>query len=70
MVGTAKEQQDGSKWFIGALVVAILFTAFLMKVDNHLSTSDSEKVLGREILRLRTAQTTLDSRVSDQRQIN
>jgi hypothetical protein len=70
MAGTLQEQRDGARWFFGALMVAILFTLFLVNTDYRLSSSDREMVLGRELLRLRSAQTTLASRVTDVRQVS
>lgn len=70
MAGTVTEQGDELRWFFGALAVAVLFTYWLASVDTKLSTSDSEQVLGRELLRLRTAQTELPSRVTDSRQLS
>lgn len=69
MAGTQAEQQDGMRWFIGAFLVAILFTAFLMRSDHYLTFSPREANLGRDLRVLRSAQTTLPSRVSDPRQI-
>lgn len=69
MVGTPEEQKAGMKWFVSGLVVALLLVAFLMNADALLSNSDREARLGRELKRLRTAQTTISSGVVDPRAI-
>ncbi len=65
---TEQVQQDGMKWFFGALLVSVAFSAWLWQMDEKLSNSTGEKVLGRTLLELRGAQTSLPSGVTDPRQ--
>ncbi len=65
-----KESKDAKKWFFSVIVIAITFVCFLYKTDEMLTNSDKEQRLGYELGRLRTAQSTLPSRVSDERQMS
>lgn len=62
------EQADGYRWFFVVGLVAVAFSVFLATVDQRLSESDGERVLGATLRELRTAQTSLPSRVTDSRQ--
>ncbi len=59
----------GHRWLFFTLLIAVGFGAFLKHVDDTLTYSDREKVLGATLYELRLAQTTLDSRVTDPRQL-
>lgn len=59
---------DARRWFFGAGLMAILLSLFLAVADYRLSHSDREQVLGATLKELRTAQSSLPSRVSDARQ--
>ncbi|MFM1848944.1 MAG: hypothetical protein RL417_2418 [Pseudomonadota bacterium] len=63
-----KITSDARRWFFGAGLAAILLSIFLAVTDYRLSHSDREKVLGATLKELRTAQSTLPSRVTDSRQ--
>lgn len=65
----SKVEERGKKWFVGAFIVSALFVMFLMKIDTGLSTSTTEKDHAMKLRSLRTAQTHLDSRVTDTRQL-
>jgi len=67
MVGTAEEQKAGMTWFVSALIAAVALTTFLMCADSILTHSKSEETLGKELYRLRLAQTTLGTGVVDPR---
>lgn len=69
MVNNEQEAQDATKWFLATVILAILVTVSLYKIDHYLSTSDKETRLAHELRRLRTAQATLPSGVSDYRQL-
>ncbi len=64
----ANEASDGYRWFFGMGLVAVCFAIFLATVDQRLSQSDRERVLGATLKELRTAQASLPSRVTDSRQ--
>ena len=64
----AHVQADGYRWFFVVGAIAICFSIFLANIDKRLSESDKEKRLGDTLRELRTAQTTLPSRVTDSRQ--
>lgn len=59
---------DARRWFFGAGLMAILLSIFLAVTDFRLSHSDREQVLGATLKELRTAQSSLPSRVTDARQ--
>jgi hypothetical protein len=59
---------DARRWFFGAGLAAVLLSLFLAVTDYRLSHSDREKVLGQTLKELRTAQSSLPSRVTDPRQ--
>lgn len=63
------EQKRGRNWLIGAGIIAVLFSYFLYDTDLELTHSPREDVLRSTLFELRMAQTTLDSGVSDERQI-
>ena len=63
-----KEVTGGMSWLLGAGTAAVLLLAFLIYVDHGLRHSDGEKVLGDTLRELRTAQSSLPSEVSDERQ--
>lgn len=58
----------GKKWLIFAGGFAILLSYTLFSVDNNLAASKSEKIHAEKLTELRTAQVSLGSRASDQRQ--
>lgn len=58
---------DGKRWFFIVGPIAILFAYFLYCVDERLNNWNREQVLADTLEELRTAQTHLDSRVTDQR---
>lgn len=70
MEHNAEIEADGFRWLIGAGLVAVLLCIFLINVDRCLSTSRKEKVLESTLKELRLGQTTLKSRVTDERQLN
>ncbi len=59
---------DARRWFFGAGLMAILLSIFLAMTDYKLTHSDREQVLGATLKELRTAQSSLPSRVTDERQ--
>ena len=61
-------ERAGMKWFFIAGPIAILFSIWLCRMDNMLSTSDKEQVLGATLKELRTAQASLPARATDTRQ--
>ncbi|MEZ4755072.1 MAG: hypothetical protein R3A13_12385 [Bdellovibrionota bacterium] len=60
----------GFRWLFGAGFVAIALAYTLFNVDLTLTSSDVEIKRAETILTLRGAQTTLPSRVTDDRQLN
>ena len=62
------EQTDGYRWFFFVGALAVAFSVFLATVDQRLSESDGERKLGETLRELRTAQSSLPSRVTDSRQ--
>ena len=62
-------QKDGMRWFVGALIVAVAFSAWLRHADDSLMNSTREKELGSTLRELRGAQTSIPSNVSDARQV-
>ena len=65
-----QEQRDGMRWLFSAGAFAVVLTIFIFFTDHKLTTSTREKVLGETLIELRTAQTSLASRVTDERQID
>jgi hypothetical protein len=57
------------RWFFGAGAAAIIFALFLVWADDYLANSTSEKRLSNILREIRTAQSSLPSNVSDQRQL-
>ncbi len=64
----AQEGKDGAVWYFTALLAGIALTFALWRWDDALSNSTREQDLGRTLLELRGAQTTLPSNVTDVRQ--
>lgn len=60
-------KQDGTLWFFGAGILAILFAIFLYRVDWGLSNWDVEADRAKIIGELRQAQTSLPSSALDPR---
>jgi hypothetical protein len=65
-----QEQKDGMRWLYSAGAFAVVLSIFLFVSDHKLSTSTREKDLGNTLRELRTAQTSLTGRVTDERQID
>ena len=65
-----QEQKDGMRWLFSAGAFAVVLTIFLFFTDHQLSTSTREQDLGNRLREMRTAQTSLASRVTDERQID
>lgn len=61
------EMKDGMRWFYGAGAVAILLVIFLRFVDDRLTHSPRERVLGETLSELRSAQFSLPARATDDR---
>jgi hypothetical protein len=57
----AQEARNGTKWFYGAGLVALLLSYALFSADEMLSHSPREKILGETLKELRTAQSSLGS---------
>lgn len=55
----SNEEGGAAKWFYGAGLIAILFSAFLFNRDEYLSNSPRDRDLGKTIHELRLAQTSL-----------
>ena len=53
------ETEGGSRWFLGAGLVAVLFSLFLYVTDEKLSNSKRDENLGKALHELRLAQTSL-----------
>jgi hypothetical protein len=68
MHSDAKISSDAQRWFFGAGLAAVLLSILLAMVDYRLSHSKGEQVLGSTLRELRTAQSSLPSRVTDTRQ--
>ncbi|MBN8549690.1 MAG: hypothetical protein J0M12_10275 [Deltaproteobacteria bacterium] len=64
----SKVAADGYRWFFFVGILAVLFSIFLATVDKRLSESDGERKLGATLRELRTAQSSLPSRVTDTRE--
>lgn len=61
-------EELGVKWLFGAGLVAVLFTCFLVCMDDLLTNSKGEIILRKKLEEIRSAQTSLPSRVTDERQ--
>jgi len=68
METNAQEGKDGAVWYFTALLAGIALTFALWRWDDALSNSTREQDLGRTLLELRGAQTSLPSNVTDVRQ--
>lgn len=55
-------------WLLGAGTFAVLFVSFLVWADHYLTTSQGEKEQNKVMAEIRNAQTSLPSRVTDERQ--
>ena len=66
----AAEQKRGITWLMIAGPVAIALTTTLYCINNRLEDSQGEKILGETLRELRTAQTSIESHVTDSRQTN
>lgn len=64
-----KEVEGGRRWFFGMGLFAIALSLGLRFVDDYLANSPKERQLGQTLSELRTAQTSLASRVDDVRQL-
>lgn len=69
MESNADERSGAYTWFFVVGALAIAFAYFLFWVDNTLTNSKREEKLGRDLYELRSAQTSLDSRSTDLRQV-
>ena len=58
------------KWFFMAGSVALLFIFFLVWVDDYLTNSTRESELNKVLKEVRSAQTHMPVRATDQRQVN
>lgn len=56
-----QEAARGKRWAVVAGIVAIAFAGALFTVDEALSNSPRERILGNTLLELRTAQAGLSS---------
>lgn len=63
------EQRDGMRWLVVVGIIAVMLSFALKTVDDKLSSSDVERRRGQVIGELRTAQTGLPGRVTDERQL-
>ena len=59
MIGTDKEQADGTRWMLMMICAGIAIVAFLMTVDSTLTHSDSEHIKAQNLAELRGAQAQL-----------
>lgn len=66
---TCNTSNLGFRWLFGAGFIAILFALFLFTVDQTLTHSKVEAERAQTIGTLRNAQTSLPSRVTDERQL-
>jgi hypothetical protein len=64
-----RERSAGARWFFVAGAAAITLAFTLWYVDERVSHSPSEKLLGEKLHQLRSAQSSLASEVSDERQL-
>ncbi len=60
--------RDASTWLIGAGAFGVALSVFLALADYGMSRSTGEQRLGNTLRELRTAQASLPSRVTDERQ--
>lgn len=66
-----QDVKAGYAWMLGAIVIlAIFIIPGLISVDNYLTNSDREQVLGETLHELRGSQSGLKSGVTDWRQTN
>ena len=63
----SKSHKAGMTWFVCGLLIAITLTCTLMNIDHFLTFSSREKDLANTLNELRTAQTSLNARVTDNR---
>lgn len=63
-------ERDGVKWIFGAGAFAVLLAMGLWLVDDFLINSTYDKDLYNTLFELRTAQSSLDSQPSDERQLD
>jgi hypothetical protein len=56
-------------WLIGAGIAALCLISFLVWADDYLINSKKEEELTKRLAEIRTAQTSLPSRVTDNRQL-
>ncbi len=61
----AKEAKTAARWFYIAGAIAVLFSFTLFRVDEALTHSKRDENLGKTLLELRTAQTSLGSEKSE-----
>ncbi len=64
-----EELKGGRLWFVLAGAAAIVLAVALRFIDNRLSASPREQVLGATLKELRTAQSSIPSRSTDPRQV-
>ncbi len=69
MENSPEIEKAGLRWFFGAGIIALGFSIFLACVDFRLSTSNREQQRTKMLREIREAQTSLDSRVTDDRQV-
>lgn len=62
-----KSQKAGMTWFVFGLLISITLTVTLMNIDHLLTFSSREKDLSATLYELRSAQTSLNARVTDNR---
>lgn len=65
-----QETRAGTKWFFMAGLFAIAFSFALVKIDDSLTESKRDKILGETLHELRTAQASLPSRSQDEREMD
>jgi len=63
------EEKAGMNWLFGAGFVAVAVACFLAWADYRMIHSPGEKQLGETLYELRKAQTSLNSDVTDPRQL-
>ncbi len=64
----SKQAQLARNWLLGAGIAALALISFLVWTDNYLTNSKGEQELNTVLKEIRTAQTSLPSRVTDNRQ--
>lgn len=62
------DRKSGTAWFLGAGAFALALSFFLATVDNTLSTSKREEIIGDTLRELRTAQASLGYNPPDSRE--